>query len=169
MIILKFFILSLIFISSTYIGIVISKKYTNRVVELKELKNALTIFSTQIKFTYEPIPNIFLQLSEKIQSNIGKIFQKASENMDKNTAGIAWKEAVENSYTNINKEDKEIIKSLSNLLGVVDLEGQIKEIELVDNFLNIQIEKAEQEKKKNEKMYKTLGVTIGLAMVIVLI
>lgn len=33
----------------------------------------------------------------------------------------------------------------------------------------MQIEKAEQEKKKNEKVCKTLGITIGMAMVIILI
>ncbi len=49
------------------------------------------------------------------------------------------------------------------------LTGQVSEIKLIDNFLNGQVEKAEQEKRKNEKMYKTLGVTIGLAIVVVLI
>ena len=47
--------------------------------------------------------------------------------------------------------------------------GQVSEIKLIDNFLDTQIEKAEQDRKKNEKMYKTLGVTIGLAIVVVLV
>ena len=33
----------------------------------------------------------------------------------------------------------------------------------------MQIDKAEKECSKNEKLYKTLGVTVGLAIVIVLI
>lgn len=33
----------------------------------------------------------------------------------------------------------------------------------------MQIEKAEKEKAKNEKLYKTLGTVIGLAIVIILI
>ena len=32
----------------------------------------------------------------------------------------------------------------------------------------MQIEKAEEDKKKNQKLYKTLGVTIGLIFVIIL-
>ena len=71
--------------------------------------------------------------------------------------------------TELKKEDIEVLKGLSNLLGKVDLEGQVNEIELVDNFLDNQIEKAEEESKKSVKMYKTLGVTVGLAMVIILI
>ncbi len=68
----------------------------------------------------------------------------------------------------MNKEDLQILENLSNLLGKVDLEGQVSEINLVENFLDTQIEKAEIEKTKNAKMYKTLGITSGLAMVIFL-
>lgn len=167
--IIKYLILLLIFVSSTYIGILVSKKYKNRVRELKQMKNALAIFATQINFTYEPIPEIFIDISKKINSNMGEIFKIASKKMEEEAAGIAWKEAIEENNTNLNKEDKDILKNLGNLLGKVDIDGQIKEIELVNNFIDNQIEKAEQEKRKNEKMYKTLGITIGLAMVIILI
>ena len=64
-------------------------------------------------------------------------------------------------------EDKNIIKSLRKMLGKTDLEGQVSEIKLVQNFLNTQIENAEKEKQKNEKLYKTLGGVIGLAIVII--
>ena len=169
MIVFKYIILFILLLSSSYIGILVSKKYGNRVNELKQMKNALSILSAQIQFTYEPLPKIFLEISNKMNTNIGKIFNIAQENMDQKTAGQAWVYAVENSNTNLNKEDKEIIKNLSNLLGQVDVDGQLKEIKLVDNFLDAQIEKAEQEKKKNEKLYKTLGITVGLSIVIILI
>ena len=55
------------------------------------------------------------------------------------------------------------------MLGKTDVEGQISEIKLVDNFLDTQIKLAQQDRKKNEKMYKTLGGIIGLALVIILI
>ena len=77
--IIKYVTLFMILLSSSYIGILISKKYSNRVKELKEFKNALNIFSTQIKFTYEPIPTIFLQISERLKSNVGYIFKNAYE------------------------------------------------------------------------------------------
>ena len=44
-------------------------------------------------------------------------------------------------------------KNLGRLLGKTDIEGQISEIKLVNNFLDIQIKDAEEEKNKNEKMY----------------
>lgn len=169
MVVVKGIILILLLFSSSYIGILVSKKYQNRVKELKEIKSLLTIFSTKIKLTYEPIPQIFEEIGNKENSNISYIFKIAAKQMKELPAGEAWNKAVETKNTNLKKEDIEVLKGLSSLLGKVDLEGQVNEIELVDTFLNSQIEKAEEESKKNVKMYKTLGITLGLAMVIVLI
>ena len=166
--IIKFIILFIILGISCYIGILLSKKYVNREKELKEFKNALSILGTQIKFTYEPLPKIFKQIGEITKGNIGELFTNAYKEMDKYTASKAWEYAVDNSNLSLNKEDKEVIKRLGNLLGQVDIEGQLKEITLVDNFLNNQIEKAEEERKKNERLYKVLGTTIGLTIVIIL-
>lgn len=167
--IIKYITLILILSSTTYIGILISKKYLNRVKDLKEMKNALNMFSTKIKFTYEPIPQTFKEISQKTKPNISKIFESVCKKMDTQNAGKAWEEALEESNTNMTKEDIEVLKNLSNLLGKVDIEGQVNEVELVENFLDTQIELAEEEKQKYVKMYKTLGVTIGLAVVIILI
>ena len=167
--IIKYLTLILILSSTTYIGILISKKYLNRVKDLKEMKNALNMFSTKIKFTYEPIPQTFKEISQKTKPNISNIFKNVCEKMNTENAGKAWEEALEESNTNMTKEDIEVLKNLSNLLGKVDVEGQVNEVELVENFLDTQIELAEEEKQKYVKMYKTLGITIGLAVVIILV
>ena len=169
MIIIKYIILLMLLFSSSYIGILIANRYKSRVKELKEMKSFLSIFEAKIKLTYEPIPKIFEELGNDEKSNISYIFKIASENMKELPAGEAWIKALKLKNTNLKKEDIEILKGLSNLLGKVDLEGQVSEIELVDNFIDKQIEKAEEESKKSEKMYKTLGITVGLAIVIILI
>ena len=55
------------------------------------------------------------------------------------------------------------------LLGKTDKKGQISEIEISQSFIEKQIEKAEQEKNKNSKLYKSLGVSLGIGIVIILI
>ena len=66
-------------------------------------------------------------------------------------------------------DDKDVLKKLGKLLGQTDVEGQISEIEVTENFLDMQIEKAEEERKKNQKLYKTLGIVTGLVLVIILL
>ena len=84
------------------------------------------------------------------------------------SAGEAWEESIDLSNNYLNKEDKQALKTLSKLLGVTDLEGQISQIEITQEFLDKQIEEAEFQRNKNEKLYKKLGITIGLSIVIML-
>lgn len=169
MIIIKFISLLAIVVLSSYVGVIISNKYKNRVTELKELKKALNIFETKIKYTYEPIPDIFSQMSKSLKMNIGEIFENASNKMQENNASYAFETAVDEAKTSLNKEDLDVLKGLSKLLGKTDVEGQISQIELTDNFIDSQIEKAKSEYEKNAKLYKTLGIVSGLAIVIILV
>ena len=146
-----------------------SKKYSNRLKDLKEMRKAFNFFEEKIKFTYEPIPDVFEEISHKVQDNIGGIFRNSSKSMENESAGVAWEKAVDESNNNFTKEDKDIIKGLAKMLGKTDIDGQVSEIRLTNKFLEVQIKDAENEKNKNEKLYKTLGATVGLALVIILI
>lgn len=165
---IKYCMLFLVFLSATLIGKYISQKYKFRLDELEEMKNALNIFKSKIKFTYEPIPEIFKEISLNASKNISNIFDIAIKNMKKDNANIAWEKSVDECVTNLNKEDKQVLKTLSKLLGQTDSEGQISQIEITQNFIDVQIKNAQEEKQKNEKLYSRLGTTIGLAIVIIL-
>lgn len=161
----------LIFLTSSKIGYIIANKYKNRLNELKEMKNALNMLKTKMKYTYETIPDIFEEISKNTNEKISRIFKKALENMNnkKLDAGHAWREAIITSKTDLTEEDRQVLINMEKLLGKTDLEGQVGDIELTSNFLDVQIEKAEKEKTKNEKLYKTLGKIIGVTIVILLI
>ena len=168
MIIIKYFILFLILVASTLIGKSLSKKYVYRVQELEEIENSLNILKTKIKFTYEPIPELFNELEKSKVKNIGNIFCLAKEKMKEENISIAWEKAIDESMTNLKKEDKEILKTLGKLLGATDIEGQLGQIETTKTLLENQTKEAVEEKLKNEKLYSKLGTTIGLAIVVLL-
>lgn len=168
--IIKYIFIFFIFLISILLGNSISKKYKDRVLELRDFKSALNLLKAKIKYTYEPIPEIFLEISNKFESTVGDIFKSSKEKMQTCTAGKAWEIAVEEyGLLNISKEDKKVLKGLGKLLGKTDKDGQIGEIELTEQFLDKQIEKAEAERIKNEKLYKTLGGIVGCALAIILI
>lgn len=165
---IKYFMLFIILVACSLIGRYLSKRYVIRVSELEEIKNALNMFKSKIKFTYEPIPEIFEEISKNTSENIGQIFKKAKEKMETKTANVAWEEAIEESENELTKEDKYVLKTLSKLLGQTDVEGQASQIEITQKFLETQIKEAQEQKEKNEKLYSKLGTTIGLAIVIIL-
>ena len=169
MLIIKYIMLFLVFASASLIGKYLSKKYVYRLEELEELRNSLDILKTKIKFTYEPLPEIFDEISKISKKNVAQIFKTAKENMNSENAGIAWNQAVELNQNNLKDEDKEILKMMSKMLGQTDVEGQISQIEITEKFLDTKIQDAQIEKQKNEKLYTKLGTTVGLVIVLILI
>lgn len=168
MLIIKLIISVLIVYICTYLGIYKAKSYEIREKELKKLKNAFSFFRSKIEFTYEPIKDIFMQISKVIYDSKNNVFFKYVEYLENKTAENAWIMAVENGTYNIKKEDKEILKMFGKLLGKTDKNGQISEIELTQEFLEKQIENAEFEKDKNSKLYKSLGTLLGIGIIIIL-
>ena len=160
--------LFIILVACSLIGRYLSKRYVMRVKELEEMKNALSVFQSKIKFTYEPIPEVFEEIAKTTSKSVGQVFYLAKEKMKKNTANMAWEQAIDESENNLTKEDKQVLKTLSKLLGQTDIEGQNSQIEITQNFLETQRKEAQQQREKNEKLYSKLGTTIGLVIVIIL-
>ena len=104
-----------------------------------------------------------------LKGNIAELFGTVSSNLEENVVESAFSKAIKEVKTNLLDEDLEVIKNLSKTLGKTEKDGQVSQIELAKTFIESQIKKAEKEEEKNSKLYKTLGVTIGLACVIFLI
>lgn len=161
MIVIKGILLALIIVTSSLIGNIKSKTFQKRYLELKKFKSGLGIFKSKLEFTYEPVNEIFTDISKLVYEDEENIFKRFTENND-------WNLAVD-SQNNFNNEDKEVAKNLGKMLGRLDKSGQLNEINLVDSFIDKQIENAFEVMKKNEKLYKVLGRSAGIAIAIMFI
>ena len=82
-----------------YIGILKAKTYENRVIELNKFQNALVMFKSKIEFTYEPLKNIFEDISNVIYSNENNIFLiTIKKNKD---IYEAWCESIDENINNL--------------------------------------------------------------------
>lgn len=171
MIFIKYILIFFIFVIFSLIGNLYSKKYSNRLYELEKINGLLNIFKAKIKFTCLTIQEIFNQIYEENKDNIGEIFKNASDYMNEESSKKAWEKSLENATkkTNFNEEDITTLKTLGKMLGNTDMAGQVSQIELTEQMLLERIENAKVEKKKNSKLYKTLGITAGSAIAIILI
>lgn len=159
--------ISIIFCSCK-IGILISRKYIYRLDELEEIKNDFQIIENKIKYTYEPLENIFTDISKLSSPNISEFFITVAGNIKNKGTEKAWKEAIRNLESSLTKEDKEVLEEFGRLLGKINKEGQINQIKYIGNLIEIQIEKAQKEREKNETIYKKLGLILGIGLVIII-
>ena len=166
--ILKMMMLFLVFGICTMLGILKAKYYDARVEELKKMNNALEMMKSKIEFTYAPIKDIFAEVTKVVYSNEENIFQNTANLMDQKGISESWNRAVEEEIK-LSKEDRATLKMFGKLLGKTDKAGQINEINVTSQLLDTQIEKAEQEKRKNYKLFKTLGSVVGIGICIILI
>ena len=161
MIVVKLAILGLIIGICSYIGNIKATTFGKRYQELKKFKRALGVFKSKLEFTYEPVNEIFESISRIVYEQEDNPFQTFLESKD-------WNSAVDKQkYFEV--EDKDVAKGLGKMLGKLDKDGQLNEIYLVDEFIDKQIESAYEIKQKNEKLYRVLGTSAGIAIAIVFI
>lgn len=174
LVVFKILFLLSIFVLSTMIGIIIAKRYSNRVNELQETITALEILESRINYTYDTIPEIFDFISRHLKTNIKNIFEYSAEKLsiDKNfSAGELFSSTIdeERILLDLNDMDIDILKGLSVSLGQVDLENQVKNIRLIIRSLTNQLDEARSEKERNFKLCRNMGAIVGVLLIIILI
>lgn len=164
----------LIITASSFIGFVYSRDCSKRPQQLREIQSMLQMLENEISFLSNLLADAFEKVYKSNKDATSLIFKSAFENLCGNTgynAQEAWELAVRDNIkkTSLNEEDELILISFGKLLGNSDVEGQINNIRLTISQLKMQELKAEEIRKKNENMYRALGVLGGIASVILLL
>jgi len=164
----------IIILSSSLIGTLLANKYIIRTKILKTLRFSFQLLETEIIYGSTPLPYAFNNISLKIDKPWNTFFQEVSENLLMRkyfTMEEAWNSAMNNhlELSFLNKADIELIKNFGKVIGKSDTEDQKKHFLLMYAQLSRLEEEAETERKRNEKMYKSLGLLLGIAIYIILI
>jgi stage III sporulation protein AB len=164
----------IVVLSCSFIGFVLSQDLKKRPGQLRELQGLLQMFENQITYLSDIIVEAFERISRAGRCEMCVFFSRTAEILKKDGscgAPGAWERAVRECIraTSLSKEDEEILHAFGRSLGNTDLEGQVKNIRLTLSQLKAQEEKAEENRDRNERMYKSLGLLGGAAIVILLL
>lgn len=171
---LKIFGLLIIFMACSFGGVLLGNNFIKRENELKDLERALTELENQILYIHEPLPFAFKSVGERNKGNIKSLFYETSEllsNGEVKDVYNALKVSFEklNEYLAMKEDDKNLVLNLGKSLGALDKEGHRKIFELCLKELKVRIEESHEESLKNSKMYRCIGISIGLTIIIFLI
>ncbi len=164
---------SIILICSTsLIGFSLAADCSKRPRILREIQALLQMLENEISYLSNLLIDAFRRIVENSKVDAAILFKAAADYLVASgvTADEAWEKAVEVNYSrlSLNKEDKAILISFGRMLGNSDLDGQLNNIKLMSSQLKLQEAKAEEMKRKNERIYRSLGVLSGLAITIIL-
>lgn len=170
----KMIISIVIVFSAGAIGYIHAYRYKQRLKQLKDLYLSFQLLETEVFYSIRSLPMAMKRVGEKSHPSICQLFTDAYKTLHSKggySVEEAWENAVNDNYmkTSLTVDDREILKDFGKNLGSTDRENQIKNF----HFIYLQLEKQQQIAHsiqiKNEKMCKSLGLLIGIAIVIVCI
>ena len=105
------------------------------------------------------------QIFATVQMNFRLFFPKAKTDSEKQ-----YTVRTKNTTVHFLKhEDKQLLCSFGEKLGITDVEGQLKHIELYKGLANAHLDDSKNEIKQKSRLYKTMGFFVGTAAALVII
>lgn len=165
---------SIIIIFSSILGYVYGNIYTKRARNLLDLQYCIRILESEIINGNLPLPQALHNTYIKGRGKIKILFNEIKEDLlvnkreDVYSSFLIQRDILRDRYA-FKDLDIEIFLYLGKILGKTNKIDQEKKFSFVITQLDNHYIEAESEKKKNTKLYRTLGFLLGLGVVIILI
>ncbi len=170
---IKLFAALLVVFATSMTGFSVARNYRERPRHLRQLQSALQGLSTEIGYGATPLPDAFAHLAATTRDPISTLFSVSAQVVSRPgaTAAEAWAEGLEQLQTKsaLFSSDIQILLQLGSVLGLSDKTDQERHLLLTAQQLQREEQKAEDDRQKNERMWKYLGVLSGILLVIVLV
>ena len=158
--------------STTALGFFEKQKLITRKKALLKIIDMLDKMTRELKFSYIEIPDLLNKLCDK--SPVGNIFKelcKLIKNDDNLSIEHKWIKCFKDyaPLVGFNSEDIEILQNISTILGKYDVKEQVKSLEYYKSQLSSNLSQAEYKLKNEGNINRTLCVSIGLVIIIILI
>ena len=135
--------------------------------QIGELIQLVNWIKTEIRYTQAEIYDIINDISNNDNFKNLSFLNDVKNNMNNMPFPRAWKIAITNWNSNILREDEELLSSMSNILGALDLIGQISALEHIEKRFESSYEVAKNLCQTKGKLYKSLGVLASLAVCVI--
>lgn len=168
---MKIFGAMVVIAASTMAGWIYSSLLKKRVKNLGDLIQALHWLMTEIGYATVPLMEASSKISGRIQGEARIVFSGFTEELhasDGLIADEAWQKNLVNCRKNLflHNDDWVILENFGRTLGNTDREHQVSAIRQNLELLKLQEEEAIKNQKKNEKLYRYLGIAIGVLVVL---
>lgn len=168
---LKLMLVAIIIAASFLIGQNLSDRELRKIVILKELKKSFIIIEKDINYSLYSIGDCFDNIAKRCSvKEVRDVFEELSvhtrenERLDK-----AFEMAFMNKALKLNDNLIERIIEIGKCIGYMDRQSNTKMLKLLDDELDEEINNKRKDIKDRQKVYKTVAITCGLYISLILI
>ena len=146
--------------------------FQKRIADIILLQNAFRMLETEIFYTLTPVPAALELLETRLEEPVKQFFHQVCDGV--NNGGLpvfgAWECGMDilQQKSFCGKEELDAIRSFGMSLGEGDVYAQQKNFQLLQQRLQYALEKAEQERAEQGRVWKYMGVCVSMAIVILL-
>lgn len=163
----------IIIVCCTLLGMHMSYRYNRRIYNIRTLQSILTHLEAEIihysTFLSQAIQNSVMSLEGEWKPFFIEI-SRALEGKNEYSMSDAWRESIKSLQNNsyIGKAEYDIMCRFGMQLGSTDKISQEKYFELALEQLKTEEDNAQRLRLKYSRMYRSLGVLLGLGIAIIL-
>ncbi len=150
-------------------GYLLSREYAQRPPELQAWLMVLQRLETEISYAATPLGEALGKISAHSGAQIQAVVQQIANLLNQgNSAAEAFEQALDLAYSRsaLKIKDVEILNNLALALGISDCQDQMRHLQLAGEQLKAEIRQAEEDARKNVRLYNYLGVCSGIALVL---
>lgn len=160
-------------LTSAMTGMWMARRIDVRLKEYKELKRALYILASEIRYAAS-LSDAAEMVGKRVDGGLGRFFADLSEDMDRKEGKCLdeiWSEGIRRRQRelNLDEEDRVMLCSLGKHLTGQDAELLQNQIELLEQYVQDKQDRLAEDKRTKSRMYKSLGVLGGILIVVVLL
>lgn len=155
-------------------GFSYAKNITIRIEQLNEIKKLTVMLEGELRYGNSTIEEALSAIAARTIIPFGRFLNSVSDELKHNTGksfSEIWRENAGSllDNTRLNKEDISELNLLGDNLGYLDLKAQSESIALYKERLSLRLEELNNGAQKQVKMYRSLGVSMGILTAIILL
>lgn len=160
----------LCFLTSVCIGWMAGNKERKRTEECEAFLELFIYIQNQVGYFLAPTKLMYKNFHNAVLEKTGFLEALCAHESDEVYFDV-WSNALEHSRENLSLSDDqiEIVRSFGTCIGKSNEELQMKHLEYYTKALRKETEKQKMLMQKNIKLYRTLGFSVGAAILILVI
>ena len=145
-----------------------------RINVLEEMNKLGRIFKADVRCSISEIEEILENIKSKVGANVEEFIQEVNMSIkgrECTDLAYIWKKALRGNLKKsyLKEEDFEVLDRFGENLGCLDRQMQIDNAEFYINEISEHIKNVSNNLKEKSKVYKSISVSVGICIVLMLI